>query len=238
MLLYIVRHGDPDYATDSLTERGILQAEAVGKRIAAANIDRIFTSPMGRARQTAEPACRLLGLTPTVENWTEEISEYIRITYPDGTVRSVSGLQNTTFLENGNIGLSFENSVNSEGMNKTRMKEALPFLKKEGDAFLEKLGYKYENGVYKIVTPNEERVALFCHAAFTRAWLSILLHIPVHIMWASFSYDHTGVTVLEFKNNENGITAPQCLTYSDISHLYAHGPDTDYCYTAARKIKI
>ena len=36
MLLYIIRHGEPDYATDSLTERGILQAEAVGKRIAAA----------------------------------------------------------------------------------------------------------------------------------------------------------------------------------------------------------
>ena len=61
LLLYIVRHGDPDYATDSLTERGILQAEAVGKRIAASKIDRIFSSPMGRAKQTAEPACRLLG---------------------------------------------------------------------------------------------------------------------------------------------------------------------------------
>ena len=33
MLLYIVRHGDPDYSTDSLTQRGKLQAEAVGKRI-------------------------------------------------------------------------------------------------------------------------------------------------------------------------------------------------------------
>ena len=33
MLLYIVRHGDPIYETDSLTERGKLQAEAVGKRM-------------------------------------------------------------------------------------------------------------------------------------------------------------------------------------------------------------
>lgn len=32
MLLYLIRHGDPDYTTDSLTERGIAQAEAVGKR--------------------------------------------------------------------------------------------------------------------------------------------------------------------------------------------------------------
>ena len=41
MLLYIIRHGDPIYSTDSLTERGKLQAEAVGKRIAAAKVDQI-----------------------------------------------------------------------------------------------------------------------------------------------------------------------------------------------------
>lgn len=238
MLLYIIRHGEPDYVTDSLTERGILQAEAVGKRLAAAGIDKVFTSPMGRAKQTAEPTCRLLEITPEVENWTEEITDYIRIPFPDGSLKSVSALQNTAFLENGNANLSFEDSITCEGFNKSRIEDALNLLKTEGYAFLEKLGYKYENGVYKIVKPSEEKVALFCHAAFTRAWLSILLHIPVHIIWASFSYNHTGVTVIEFKNNENGVTAPQCLTYSDISHLYAHGPDTDYGYTAARYINI
>ena len=62
MLLYIIRHGDPIYETDSLTERGRAQAEAVAKRLAASGIDRVFSSPMGRARQTAEPTCRLLGL--------------------------------------------------------------------------------------------------------------------------------------------------------------------------------
>ena len=61
MLLYIIRHGDPIYPTDSLTDRGKIQAEAVGKRMFDAKIDRIFSSPMGRAMQTAEPACRLLG---------------------------------------------------------------------------------------------------------------------------------------------------------------------------------
>ena len=44
MLLYIVRHGDPIYETDTLTDRGRLQAEAVGKRIARTKVDRIFSS--------------------------------------------------------------------------------------------------------------------------------------------------------------------------------------------------
>jgi hypothetical protein len=69
MLLYIVRHGDPIYVTDTLTDRGKLQAEAVGKRMYNAKIDKIFSSPMGRAMETAEPACRLLGIEKTIEEW-------------------------------------------------------------------------------------------------------------------------------------------------------------------------
>ena len=77
MLLYIVRHGEPDYEKDCLTENGRLQAEAVGKRIAASGIDVIYSSPMGRARETAAPACRLLGLPCNIEEWTHEVEENI-----------------------------------------------------------------------------------------------------------------------------------------------------------------
>ena len=56
----------------------------------------------------------------------------------------------------------------------------------------------------------------------------MLLHIPLHIMWAGFDYCHTGVTILEFKNYENGITAPKCRCYSDLSHFYKDGPDMIY----------
>ena len=45
MLLYIIRHGHPDYETDSLTEVGKIQAGLVGKRMAEEKIDRIFSSP-------------------------------------------------------------------------------------------------------------------------------------------------------------------------------------------------
>ena len=80
-----------------------------------------------------------------------------------------------------------------------------------------------ENGVYKILRPNEDKVALFCHTVMGRLWISRLLHIPIHLMWAGFQMTHTGVTVIEFKNNENGVTAPYCRCFSDMSHLYAAG---------------
>ena len=226
MLLYIVRHGEPDYVTDTLTTRGRLQAEAVGKRIAAAKIDRIFSSPMGRARETAAPACRLLGLTPTIEEWTHEIEDERLTPFPDGVPKSITTLPNVYFREKGNIDLPYERTFACQGINQSHMQEAFAFIRREGDAFLERLGYREENGVYRILHKNEERVALFCHSAFTKAWLSHLLHVPLHIMWSSFDLTFSAVTVIEMVNRESGFTAPRCLCFSDISHLYAEGLET------------
>lgn len=223
MILYIIRHGEPDYSTGALTEKGWLQAEAVGKRMAKLGIDKIYASPLLRAQQTAEPACRLLGIEKTTEEWSHEIGDERLTSFPDGEMKSISFVQNTYFRQNGNMDLSFTNAYECDGIKQSEMKKAVDYIEKNGNEFLERLGYKEENGIYRIIRPNNDRVALFCHAAFARAWFSVLLHIPLHIMWAGFDYDYTGVTVIEFANNDNGITAPKCHHYADHSHLYAEG---------------
>lgn len=225
MLLYIVRHGDPDYDKDCLTERGRLQAEAVGKRIFDSGINQIYSSPMGRARETAAPACRLLGLPCQIEPWAHEVEEDRLTPFPDGELKSVSVVQNTYYRENGAIDIPYDRCFEAPGFSTSRMDKATKIIEDGGRDFLERLGYKEENGVYKILRPNEDKVALFCHTVMGRAWLSRLLHIPIHMMWANFQMTHTGVTVLEFKNNSNGVTAPYCRCFSDMSHLYATGMD-------------
>lgn len=225
MLLYIVRHGEPNYTTDTLTERGWQQAEAVGKRMKDAGIQHIYSSPYGRARQTAEPACRLLGLPCQIEDWAHEVEDERLTPFPDGEPKSVSYVQNALYRENGLIDLPYDRAFEAPGFNTSGMEKAVKFIEEGGRDFLERLGYKEENGVYRILHRNPDKVALFCHTVMARAWLSTLLHIPIHLMWSGFTYTHTGVTVLEFPNYANGITAPRVLCYSDMSHLYAHGPD-------------
>ena len=231
MLLYIVRHGHPDYVTDSLTDRGWLQAEAVGKRLAATGIDQVYASPMGRARQTAEPTCRLLDLPCHIEPWAHEVQDERLTDEPYGKPTSVTMVQNTYYRESGGIDLPYDRAYEAVGFRRSGMKDAVAYIEEGGRDFLERLGYKEENGVYRILRANEDKVALFCHSIMARAWISTLLHIPIHMMWAGFHYTHTGVTVLEFRNNEDGFTAPKCLCYSDMSHLYAHGPDMHYDLT-------
>ncbi len=70
-LFYLIRHGDTDALGHTLTSwlegvpinaRGREQAERLAERLAAAGIRAIYSSPLERARMTAEPLARKLGL--------------------------------------------------------------------------------------------------------------------------------------------------------------------------------
>lgn len=221
MLLYLIRHGDPNYQLDCLTERGKRQAEALAPRLKAAGINVIYSSPMGRAIETALPTAKQLNLPYQIEDWTHEVLSERLTTYPYGKRISVSRLQNTLLRENGEVNYGFDETFKTRALRESEMEKAFSYIRENGRIFLEKLGYREENGIYRILRKNEDRVALFTHGVFTRTWLSELLHVPLHLMWSSFSFTHTGVTIIEFKNNENGITAPKALCLSDMSHLYA-----------------
>ena len=55
MKIIFIRHGDPDYSIDSLTERGRIEAELVGERLKDLPCDAVFCSPLGRAKDTMQP---------------------------------------------------------------------------------------------------------------------------------------------------------------------------------------
>jgi probable phosphoglycerate mutase len=88
-MIYLVRHGQTEFNRDGrfqgqvdspLTELGIAQARAVGERLAAlAAADPgewlIETSPLGRARRTAEIIAETMGLpAPVIEPRLTEVS--------------------------------------------------------------------------------------------------------------------------------------------------------------------
>ena len=56
MKLVFIRHAEPDYINDSLTEKGKREAQCLAQYLKDWKIDEIFVSPLGRARRTAEPA--------------------------------------------------------------------------------------------------------------------------------------------------------------------------------------
>ena len=72
MKLFIIRHGDPDYERDSLTERGRREAALLCDRLLRENITKVYCSPLGRARATAAPFLLATGLQCDVRDWMME----------------------------------------------------------------------------------------------------------------------------------------------------------------------
>ena len=53
MRILFIRHGDPDYTIDSLTEQGKIEAELLSQKLSKMKIDYIYSSTLGRAIDTA-----------------------------------------------------------------------------------------------------------------------------------------------------------------------------------------
>ena len=233
MLLYVIRHGDPIYNPDSLTPRGHLQAKALAKRFARHGLDRIYSSPLIRAQQTAQPTCDILGKEMQIEEWTSErlAGERFCVQYEEGRWRwnfdqHVANLKNDDSLKYKAYKWNECEAFTSHP--ERDLKAGYEAMKAESDEFLARHGYERQGAVYKITKPSDERIAVFCHQGFGLAWLSHLLSIPPHLFWSSFDISHTGVTVLHFKNYENGITAPKCIQMDDLSHIFAEGLEFKY----------
>jgi probable phosphoglycerate mutase len=60
MLIIYIRHGEPTYDPDGLTELGKQQAEAVATSLSIDGVDQIFSSTSNRAILTAKPTAERL----------------------------------------------------------------------------------------------------------------------------------------------------------------------------------
>lgn len=223
MLFYLIRHGDPDYSTDSLTPLGRRQAEAVARRLSVHGLDRIYSSPMGRARQTAQPTAEVLRLPVGIEDWTSET-----LAWADLTVKGEDGktlwvhdrFARREFYETERPLLTMDNWAEMPSVAGTNVKEGIARIQTASDEFFARHGYVRDGVSYRIDRPTDERIALFAHGGFGVAFVSVLLGIPPQFVMSAFDIPHCGISIFHFANNADGWTQPRCLCYSDTSFQY------------------
>ena len=236
MILYYIRHGDPIYDPDSLTELGHNQAEALAKRFAVYGLDEVYASPSTRAMQTAQPTCETLGLQMKICDWADE-----RLAWEDTFITGKDGNKLWCFADK-----EMAEKFNDKGVRllgtewyKHECFANYPFekgMKRIADAvdgFLLSLGYKHdrENCCYTKVGKSPEKVALFAHGGAGVMTLSSLLDIPYPMFATRFAQlTHTGVVSIGFGTaaGEDGKIYPQVFHYSNDSHLYKEELMTGY----------
>ena len=226
MLFFYVRHGDPTYTPDQLTPLGRRQAEAVGKRLAMFGVDRIYSSTSVRAQQTAQPTCEMTGKEKVLLDFCHETHAWREMT------RIVNGQRKWLFEDNEIKRLFVSNEMRKleyrwyehPAFADYDFKKGMERISNGTDELLTSLGYELDHDLhlYKVVKPTDERVALFAHQGFGSLFLSCLLDVPYPEFSTHYDLQHTGLTVIEFREVD-GYAIPRILTMGNDAHLYREG---------------
>ena len=218
MKIYFVRHGHPDYTTDSLTELGKLQAQAASERLKDSDIQCVFSSTKGRAFQTAEYTAEAFGLEVIPCNFIREISWHSK----DGTQIYGNGqpwLVADSFVTEGKSLCDFSWQL-KEPFFRSVVTDSYKTVAEGIDVWLENLGYKREGAYYRVLeNVPYENVAVFSHAGSSTAALSHLLNIPFPQMCEIVDVVYTSVTVIELSNDIGKLVSPKIRLLNDAKHI-------------------
>ena len=72
MKIMFVRHAEPWYAIDSLTEKGHREAELLSRRLSKLDVKAFYSSPLGHARETGRYTLEKLGREAEILPWLAE----------------------------------------------------------------------------------------------------------------------------------------------------------------------
>ena len=221
MKLLIVRHGEPDYATDTLTAKGEREAALLADRLCAMRIDHFFVSPLGRARATAEATLSRLGRTAVTLPWLEEFRG--RVIDPGTGRRQIAWdfapQYWTRCPELWDAQRWRENALVQTGEAAAVYDETAAGL----DALLAEHGYRREGHLYRTGHNTGETLCLFCHFGVGMAMLSHLIGLPFYPTIHGFIMAPTSVTTLVTEERVPGEVWFRCTGLGDTSHLYKGG---------------
>ena len=233
MEIWIVRHGDPDYVRDSLTEKGEREARLLADRLSKHEFTAFYCSPLGRAKKTASYTLDKIGRTAETLDWLQEFQ---------GKVGSILNKKQCwdrmpAYWSEIDDYYDCQKWLDVELMKKGSVKKYYDMVCNGVDNLLEKHGYIKDGRIYKAVRPNHDKIVLFCHFGVESVILSRIFSVSPMIMWHNFRALPTAVTRLVTEEREQGKAIFVCLQYGDLSHLYAGGEEPSFqarfceCYT-------
>ena len=229
MKLIIIRHGDPDYEHDSLTETGRLEAQCAAKRLAGHDITAFFVSPLGRAQETARYTLETMHRKARTLPWLREFEA--PILHPDtGDVRVpwdwLPGVWTTepAFYDRERWAETAVMREYGVGKEAERVYAGL-------DSLLAEYGYHREGGFYRVERPDHARcetLVLFCHFGVECVMLSHLIGCSPMVLWHGLCAAPTSFTVLTSEERRKGIASFRINTFGDTGHLYAEGYEPSF----------
>ena len=225
MRFLIIRHGDPDYERDSLTEKGWREAALLADRISKLQVAAFYVSPLGRAKDTASLTLKKMNRTATECDWMQEFPP--RINRPDA--------------EDGRMTLAWDwlpqdwtrdpayflrdKWMDTPVMREGKVGEAYDYVIRNFDALTAAHGYVREGELYRAEHANRDTIVLFCHFGLECVLLSRLMNVSPMILWHHTCAAPTSVTTVITEERREGKVSFRVSAFGDTSHLYVGGEE-------------
>ncbi len=229
MRILLIRHADPDYSIDSLTERGWKEAQLLSERLVREDIKDFYCSPMGRAKDTLSFTLDKMGREAEILPWAEEFHAQVTLPYLDKPHGIPWDIMPRVWSEEKDF-LSVETWHNNIIMNSNPEGISPPdryeMVRKGVDELLARYGYRRQGGCFTSDGDGtRDTIALVCHFGSGCVILSCLLGISPVLLWHGFMAPPSSVTTIYTEEREKGYVSFRVNSYGDTSHLYAGGMD-------------
>ncbi len=226
MKLLIIRHADPDYSIDSLTETGWEEAKLLVPRLEKLDVKAFYCSPLGRAKDTASFTLEAMGREAEILPWLREFGPPIR--KPGMTEDTCCWDWLPADWTSDPRSFDKDRWLETEFAAPYPVKQDILWVYRELDALIARHGYVRHGEIYRAEAPNEDTVVLFCHFGLESVLLSRLLNISPMVLWHATAAAPTSVTTVVTEERRPGIAAFRMTGFGDISHLYAAGKEPSF----------
>lgn len=245
MRIIFVRHGEPDYTRDSLTEKGWREARFLAERISKWRVTQFYCSPLGRARDTASCTLEKMNRTAITLDWMKEFAH--DIDDPLNGKRGIPWDFVSSFWSSDALMLDQERWPEAEIM---RSNPQIPLGWEEVchnfDQLLSSYGYVRDGHFYRMpgakerfiphtFSParpdaldalpdscDEPVIVIFCHLGITCLVLSHLLNIAFPALVHGFFLPTSSITVLASEERWSNEAYFRVQTIGDVGHLLAN----------------
>ncbi len=222
MKLLFIRHADPNYVTDSLTETGRAEAELLARRIASMDIAEYYVSPLGRAKATIAPVLKTTSRTAVVCPWLREFEPHIKRPDTAGKKKVAWDWLPQDWLADPRF-LSVSEWKNNEWFTRYHVGESYDKVISAFDTLLLEKGYARNGLWYEVLRPNTDTFAFFCHLGVMCVLMSHLMNVSPMILWHGLAVAPSSVTTLVTEERRKGIAVLRASAIGDVSHLLANG---------------
>ena len=238
MRLLLVRHGDPDYGRDTLTEKGKREARLLACMAEELNFGEVWASPMGRAGATASYALERTGKIARVAEWLHEfmtptdinLSAELPLAYPDTQkegdkypIRDIVWEMVPSYMTKHPEYVTGDEWRRSEVARCGKLVQRYDWVTTSLDNLFAEHGYVREGGCYRVAKGSKETLTFFAHFGVICVILSHLWNVSPFVLWHGLAIHPCSVTELLTEEYEQGIAWFRALRIGDLSHLYRGG---------------